>query len=137
MNQIHGINIFVLTNVHIFGILYICHVFTYLKYWSNCLVNSIWNVQMHNWFGDVISYRSRTDLFKRTPHSTSYKFNWTYQILKDYSVYVVIQKDEIMPFEMMWTDREGMMPKWNKSDLERQIPYYFTHMWNLKNKINE
>ena len=26
---------------------------------------------------------------------------------------------------------------WNKSDRERQIPYDFTYMWNLKNKINE
>ena len=26
--------------------------------------------------------------------------------------------------------------KWNKSDLERQIPYDFTHMWNLRNKTN-
>ena len=24
--------------------------------------------------------------------------------------------------------------KWNKSDGERQIPYDFTHMWNLKIK---
>ena len=27
--------------------------------------------------------------------------------------------------------------KWNKSGRERQIPYDFTYMWNLKNKINE
>ena len=27
--------------------------------------------------------------------------------------------------------------KWNKSDRERQIPYDFTYMWNLKNKTNE
>ena len=25
----------------------------------------------------------------------------------------------------------------NKSDRERQIPYDFTYMWNLKNKIKE
>ena len=27
--------------------------------------------------------------------------------------------------------------KWNKSDRERQILYYFTYIWNLKNKTNE
>ena len=27
--------------------------------------------------------------------------------------------------------------KWNKSDRERQIPYDFTYMWNLKSKTNE
>jgi len=27
--------------------------------------------------------------------------------------------------------------KWNKSVRERQVPYDFTHMWNLRNKTNE
>ena len=31
----------------------------------------------------------------------------------------------------------GYYAKWNKSDRERQIPYDFTYMWNLKNKISE
>ena len=31
----------------------------------------------------------------------------------------------------------GYYAKWNKSDRERQMPYDFTSMWNLKNKINE
>ena len=31
----------------------------------------------------------------------------------------------------------GYYAKWNKSGRERQIPYDFTYMWNLKNKINE
>ena len=31
----------------------------------------------------------------------------------------------------------GYYAKWNKSDRERQIPYDFTCMWNLKNKTNE
>ena len=26
--------------------------------------------------------------------------------------------------------------KWNKQVRERQIPYDFTHMWNLRNKLN-
>ena len=26
--------------------------------------------------------------------------------------------------------------KWNKPVRERQIQYYFTHMWNLMNKLN-
>ena len=31
----------------------------------------------------------------------------------------------------------GYYAKQNKSDRERQIPYYLIYMWNLKNKINE
>ena len=31
----------------------------------------------------------------------------------------------------------GYYAKWSKSDTERQIPYDFTYMWNLKNKINK
>ena len=31
----------------------------------------------------------------------------------------------------------GFCAEWNKSDRERQMPYDFTYMWNLKNKINE
>ena len=32
---------------------------------------------------------------------------------------------------------KGYYVKKNKSDRERQIPCYFTYMWNLKNKINK
>ena len=28
----------------------------------------------------------------------------------------------------------GYYVKWNKSDRERQMPYDFSHMWNIKNK---
>ena len=31
----------------------------------------------------------------------------------------------------------GYYAMWNKSVKERQIPYDFTYMWNLKNNINE
>ena len=31
----------------------------------------------------------------------------------------------------------GYYAKQNKLDQERQIPYDFTYMWNLKNKTNE
>ena len=31
----------------------------------------------------------------------------------------------------------GYYAKWNNSDWERQMPYGFTNMWNLKNKTNE
>ena len=34
-------------------------------------------------------------------------------------------------------DLEDIMLRKKKSDRERQIPYDFTCMWNLKNKINE
>ena len=31
----------------------------------------------------------------------------------------------------------GYYTQWNESVRERKIPYDFTFMWNLKNKINE
>jgi len=31
----------------------------------------------------------------------------------------------------------GYYAKWNKSDKERQIPYDFTYIWNLRNKTNK
>ena len=31
----------------------------------------------------------------------------------------------------------GYYVKWNKSDSEKQIPYDFTYMWNLRNKTNQ
>ena len=39
----------------------------------------------------------------------------------------------------MWQPDEprGYDAKWNKSDRERQIQYYFTYMWDPKNKANE
>lgn len=36
-----------------------------------------------------------------------------------------------------WMDLRGYYTKWNESDKERQIPYDFTYIWNLKNKTNE
>ena len=34
-------------------------------------------------------------------------------------------------------ETRGFKTKRNKSVIERQIPYDFTYMWNLGNKINE
>ena len=31
----------------------------------------------------------------------------------------------------------GYCVKWSKSDRERQMPYDFTYVWNLKNRINK
>ena len=31
----------------------------------------------------------------------------------------------------------GYDAKWNKSDGERQMPYNFTHKWNVTNKSNQ
>ena len=31
----------------------------------------------------------------------------------------------------------GYYAKWNKSDGERQTPYDFTYMWNLKKQMNK
>ena len=46
------------------------------------------------------------------------------------------QKEEIFTlYNSMHGPREHYA-KWNKPGGERQIPYDFTHMWNLMNKLN-
>ena len=40
-------------------------------------------------------------------------------------------KKKILPFVTVWMDLENIM-----LSVIRQIPYYFTHMWNLMNKLN-
>ena len=49
--------------------------------------------------------------------------------------YSAIKKENLTFWYNM--DESGVyFAKWNKSDRERQIPYDFTYMWNLMNKIN-
>ena len=47
--------------------------------------------------------------------------------------YSAIKKNEIFTFATTWMDLEGIMLK-KKSNLERQMLYDFTYMWNLKAK---
>ena len=43
-------------------------------------------------------------------------------------------KNEILPFATTWMEPEGII----LSEIsQRQIPYSFTYMWNLRNKTNE
>ena len=53
--------------------------------------------------------------------------------------YVGVKKKEILPFVIAWVDLENiiLLAKWNKPVRERQIPYDFTYMWTLMNKINK
>ena len=46
-------------------------------------------------------------------------------------------KKNILPFVTTWMDLEGIMQREISQTWIRQIPYYFTYMWNLKNKTNE
>ena len=49
--------------------------------------------------------------------------------------YSAMKKNEIMPFAATWMDLEIFIL--SKSYREGQISYDITHMWNLKNIINE
>ena len=49
--------------------------------------------------------------------------------------YSAIQKNEIMPFIATWMDLEIITL--HKLNIERQIPYGITYMWNLKYDTNE
>ena len=46
-----------------------------------------------------------------------------------------IKRNEIFPCAMMWMELEYIML--SKISQRRQIPYDFTHKWNLRNKTNE
>ena len=47
------------------------------------------------------------------------------------------KKKEILLFATVWMDLENiMLSEISQSEKERQIPYDFTHMWNLMNKLN-
>ena len=46
--------------------------------------------------------------------------------------YLIMRKNEILPFATRWMELEGIMLS-EVSVTERQIPYVFTHMWNLRN----
>ena len=51
--------------------------------------------------------------------------------------YLVIKKNEIMPFAAAWMDLEIVIQSEVKSDREIQISYDITYMWNLKYDTNE
>ena len=49
--------------------------------------------------------------------------------------YSAIKKKKILPFATVWMELENiMLSEINHS--EKDIPYDFTHMWNLMNKMN-
>ena len=50
--------------------------------------------------------------------------------------YLVIKKNEVMPFAATWLDLETIIQS-DKSERERQIPYAITYMLNLKYDTNQ
>ena len=44
--------------------------------------------------------------------------------------YSTMKKNEILPFVTTWMHLESIV----LNECQRQIPFYFTHMWNLKTK---
>ena len=48
--------------------------------------------------------------------------------------YPVIKKNEIFPFVTMWMDAQKVIMLGEISQIEKQMPYYFTYMWDLNTK---
>ena len=49
--------------------------------------------------------------------------------------YLGIKRKKILPFVTAWIDLENIMLN-EMAVEESKIPYDFTHMWNLMNKLN-
>ena len=47
-----------------------------------------------------------------------------------------IKMKKMLPFATVWMDLENIMLS-EISQLEKDIPYDFTHMWNLMDKLNK
>ena len=56
-------------------------------------------------------------------------YNIIYYILMEY--YLALKKNELLPFIPTWMDLEDIILS-EMSDRGKQVPHYFTHMWNLK-----
>ena len=61
---------------------------------------------------------------------------WIKQLWDIYTTeyYSTIKKMKILLCAIVWVGLENIML--NKPVRERQIPYDFTHVWNLMNKLN-
>ena len=64
---------------------------------------------------------------------------WTKKIWYTYTMeyFPTIKKEWNVAIWDNMDGPRGYYAQWNKSGGERQIPYDFTYMWNLKHKTNE
>ena len=62
---------------------------------------------------------------------------WIKQLWDIYTTeyYSAIKKKKSLPFTTLWMDLGNIMLS-EISQSEKEIPYDFTHMWNLMNKLN-
>jgi len=64
---------------------------------------------------------------------------WIKKLWEIYGIYIMeycsaIKRNEILPFPTTWMDLQGIMLSEISKIEEKQIPYDFTYMWDLKNK---
>ena len=70
-------------------------------------------------------------------HARAHAHTHTHTHTHTQEYYLAIKKDGILPFVTTWMDLEGIMRREISQTWIRQIPYYFTYMQNLKNKISK
>ena len=65
-------------------------------------------------------------------HTQTHTHTYTHTI----DSYSAIKRNEILPFAATWMDLENIILS-EVSQMERQILYDTTYLWNLKNNTNE
>jgi len=67
---------------------------------------------------------------KKMWHAHTHTYTCIHTHTKEY--YLVIKRNEIMPFTITWMDLEGVML--SEVSQKKTIPYDFIYMWKLKTK---
>ena len=55
-------------------------------------------------------------------------------VVYKHNVLFVIKRNEIFPFVTTWMDAQKVIMLGGISQIEKQMPYDFAYMWNLKTK---
>ena len=99
-------------------------------FWQRCFLRSV-SQSNRNKSSNAICNSQHIKADQRSSDRWMYKEDVVHIYTKHY---LVVKKNKIMFFAATCMNLELIILKLNKSDIESQIPYYVTYMWNLKYK---